>query len=82
MFFSSNRFLKKRKKEKLYIYIYIYMCVCVCLCVCVILISQWLNEDERALLVLTPLAVFGHQDSNPTNLTPLIFTKGTKKKKK
>ena len=58
------------------------MCVCVCLCVCVILISQWLNEDERALLVLTPLAVLGHQDSNPTNLTPLIFTKGIKKKKK
>ena len=52
------------------------------MCMCVILISQWLNEDERALLVLTPLAVFGHQDSNPTNLTPLIFTKGTKKKKK
>ena len=50
------------------------------MCMCVILISQWLNEDERALLVLTPLAVFGHQDSNPTNLTPL--TKGTKKKKK
>ena len=60
------------------VYIYIYICVCMC----VILISQWLNEDERALLVLAPLVVFGHQDSNPTDLTPLIFTKGTNKPKK
>ena len=52
------------------------------MCMCVILISQWLTEDERALLVLAPLVVFGHQDSNPTDLTPLIFTKGTNEQKK